>query len=133
MVGAAVTIYFKSFTCGVASFLTGVLIDVDHILDHFLNYGFRFRIKTFYYCCTRNKYGRLSLILHSYELVILLWALIFTLRLGSIWTAAAIGMTQHLILDHIRNIARGKVGWQPYFFLFRLKNRFMTDRIMKKR
>jgi len=133
VVGAAVAIYFKSFVCGAASFLAGVLVDIDHVLDYLINYGFRFRIKTFWYCSMRTKYGRLSLVLHSYELVILFWVLILAVRPGNIWTAAAVGMTQHLILDHIRNIRCGKMGWQPYFFLFRLKKGFATDRIMKKR
>ncbi|MDB4349526.1 hypothetical protein OAA99_01070 [Omnitrophica bacterium] len=132
IVGAAVTVYFKSLACGAASFLTGVFLDIDHILDYFWNCGVRFNIREFYDYCINVRYKRISLILHSYELLIVLWVLIIALGLGNIWKAIAIGATQHLVLDHMRNASTGRMNWRSYFLSFRIKNRFKTEKITKR-
>jgi hypothetical protein len=113
--------------------LTGVFIDIDHVIDYFLNRGSRFNPRDFYNCCMELKLQRLSLIFHSYELVAVLWIAIAAFSPGDIWKAAAIGYTQHIILDMARNMSVGKLEWRTYSFIFRMKNGFRTERITKKR
>lgn len=134
MIGTAVAFYFRSVTCGVVSFLAGVMIDIDHLFDYWMEYGFRrFTVKRFYTCSYRVRYDRLTLIFHSYELIIILWLMIGVFSLSNIWKAVAIGLTQHLLFDHFRNLFNGKLDRFGYFLTFRLKNKFKTDRIAKKR
>jgi len=113
--------------------LSGVFIDIDHVLDYFLNHGFTFTVRRFYDCCINTDYETLTLLFHSYELILVFWGVIFLFSLGAIWKAAAAGATIHLFLDHARNMSSGKMGVWTYFLVYRLMNRFQTERIVKKR
>lgn len=70
---------------------------------------------------------KVYLYLHSYELIIFLWLAIYIFKLPDIWTAIAIGMTQHLILDQITN----PVNRMGYFISYRIKNRFEKEAILQ--
>jgi len=129
IISIAVYAYFKSFACAAASFLTGVFLDVDHLLDCYINYGPQFKLEDLSRYCAEIRFKKLTLIFHSYELAALLWVFIFVFSLGDIWVAAAIGVTQHLIFDRLFNDKIGKLG---YFFTFRLINRFAKEAVAKQ-
>lgn len=71
---------------------------------------------------------KLYILLHSYEFIALLWVLIYTLSLSIAWKAAAIGFTQHLILDQLTN----PVNTYGYFLTYRIVNRFDTNKIINQ-
>lgn len=131
VIGAAVYLYFKSLACGIASFLTGVFLDVDHFIDCYINYGLMFDLRNFYSYCMQTKFDRLTLLFHSYELVIILWVAIFVFTLDDIWKAVAIGVTQHIIIDHFVNTRKRGFRKRGYFLIFRLINRFKKDRLVR--
>ncbi len=72
---------------------------------------------------------KMYLILHSYELIALLWIAIFVFSLPKIWTAAAIGMTQHLLLDSFTN----PLTSLAYFMTFRIYKGFRLKSIIKRK
>ncbi len=127
-ISALVWIYFKSFGCAAASFLSGILIDLDHLIDYYANHGFTLRVKTMYDTCRNIRFNKLYIILHSYELIVLLWILIYLLSLPNIWKAIAIGLTQHLILDQLTNPIR-RPG---YFIVYRIAHGFSKESIVHK-
>ncbi len=127
-ISALVWVFFKSFGCAVVSFLSGILIDSDHIIDYYANHGFTFKIKTMYYACVDIKLKKVYIILHSYELIALLWVLICLFSLSNIWKAFAIGLTQHLIIDQVTNPIK-KPG---YFLTYRIINGFKREHIINK-
>ncbi|MBL7069072.1 MAG: hypothetical protein ISS34_04370 [Candidatus Omnitrophica bacterium] len=129
IISIAVYAYFKSFACGAASFLTGVFLDVDHILDCYMNHGPRFKLEDLSRFCAEIRFKKLTLIFHSYELIAVLWISIYAFSLGNIWIAMAIGATQHLIFDRLFN---NKIGGLGYFFTFRLINGFAKEAIIKR-
>ena len=131
VIGAVVYIYFESVSCAIASFLTGVFLDLDHVADCYMNHGRSFRLRDLYTYCREVRFKRLSLVFHSYELILVFWVLIFVFSLGDIWKAAAIGATQHIFFDQLANIKHRKMDWRGYFLSFRLKNRFKKERIFK--
>lgn len=130
IISAAVYAYFRSFTCWAVSFLSGIFIDVDHILDYYLNYGWPFNVKNFRRFCNEVKFNRLTLFFHSYEVIALLWISIFAFSLGNVWIALAIGLTQHLVFDVLTN--RDKLKKRSYFLVFRMLNRFRKERIVRE-
>lgn len=132
VIGAAVYLYFKSLACGVTSFLAGVFVDIDHIIDYYLNYGQRADWKDFYRFCTEARLQKLTLVFHSYELLILLWVSIIVFSLGDIWKALAIGATQHVIFDQVSNIGRSQMDRRTYFLSFRLKKGFNKGKMRKQ-
>ena len=121
--------YFKSFGDAAVCFLAGVLIDLDHIIDYYLNYGFTVSIKKIYNCCEMMDLKKLYIVLHSYELIAFLWAAIYIFSLSKFWQAIALGLTQHIILDQLFNPIR-TFG---YLFTYRFFNAFDADRILTVR
>lgn len=114
-----------------ASFLAGVFLDVDHILDCYLNYGLGFKLKDIYHTCIEIRLKRIFLFFHSFELIILFWIFVAVFSPGNIWKGVAIGITQHLIFDQLTNIPLHNVDGRAYFFLFRLFNGFDKDKFVK--
>ncbi|MDP8230104.1 MAG: hypothetical protein P9L93_03270 [Candidatus Gorgyraea atricola] len=106
--------------------MAGVLIDADHYLDYAREHGISLNLKKVYNTCkTPTSFKRLTLILHSYEFVIILWALIFAFDLNIIWNYIAIGFTLHLLIDQVTNPVRSL----SYFFLFRALNSFKVEKV----
>jgi len=118
--------YFKSAGYAVISFLAGVLIDGDHLIDYYLNHGFTFNLKKIYRCCLAIDLKRIYLVLHSYELIFFLWAAIYIFSLSLFWQAIALGLTQHMILDQISN----PIKTFAYFFAYRAANNFKAAGIL---
>jgi len=128
IISAFVWIGFKSFGCAAASFMTGVLIDLDHLIDFYAGHRFTLSIKRIYCACLRIRFKKLYLLLHSYELVIILWIAIYAFSLSNIWKAVAIGMTQHIILDQITN----PINTFGYFMTYRILKGFSKELILQK-
>lgn len=127
VISALVGLFFKSFGCAAVSFITGVFIDLDHLFDYYISHRFTLNVKRIYCACRMIRFRRLFILLHSYELIALLWIAIYILSLSNIWKAAAIGLTQHMILDQIAN----PINKYGYFLTYRLMNRFKRDRIIR--
>jgi hypothetical protein len=108
--------------------VTGIVIDADHFIDYYADRGFTLNIRDIYDACSAVTLKKLYLILHSYELAILLWAAVILIPLGSFWAAAAIGLTQHLIFDTITN----RVVPFAYFFTYRLRKGFKKDLLIQE-
>jgi hypothetical protein len=114
---------FRSFPAAVASFLTGTLIDLDHYIDFFANHHFTLSLKKVYEASEASDFTKLYLVCHSYEMVIILWALIAVFSLGAVWKGIAIGLTQHMILDQLTN----PMTFSGYFLIYRAVNGFKKE------
>lgn len=110
------------------SLAAGVLIDIDHVFDYYLQEGVTLRLKDMYAWCDENKFKLIFLFFHSVELVALLWLVIMRFRLGLFWAAAAVGFTQHLLLDIIFN----PIYSYSYFLSYRIARGFKKEHLMKK-
>ena len=97
------------------SFLGGVFIDLDHLLDYIIQFGFRLDWRHFFRSFYERQYDRIYILLHGWE-----WAAALGLAgaaLGNPWLlGAAIGFTQHLLLDQATNGGHAAV----YSLLWRL-------------
>lgn len=130
VISGGVLYYFNSWTAALASFLTGVFIDIDHILDYYVNYGINLDIRRFFDVCYSIGFRKLFLFLHSFELVAGLWFFVLLLNPGTIWTGAAIGITQHLFLDQLGNNRTGCKKFR-YFLLYRLRHSFSRSAVIE--
>ncbi len=118
-------VVFKSWKVSLSSFLSGVLIDCDHVLDYYCGLKQRFRLKELFNACHYKELLLRILILHSWELLFLLYIYVFFTG-SNLWIVGiVIGFTQHVVLDQIFN----SPGRLTYFFLWRLKNGFNTKRM----
>ncbi|MFH1552857.1 MAG: hypothetical protein ABID83_04385 [Candidatus Omnitrophota bacterium] len=93
--------FFRRLTLGwawpVLGFTGGVLIDLDHFIDYFFYYGWRFDLGDFFNHRYKDS-GRCYIIFHSWELLIALWVF----SAGVLWiTPVVTGMTVHVLTDYL--------------------------------
>lgn len=125
--GLLVWLYFKSLPAAIISFLTGTLIDFDHYFDYYANHHFTLSLRKVYCASLATDFKQLYLLLHSYELVLALWAAIGIFSLGAAWKGAAIGLTLHIILDQFTNPIR----LPGYFLAYRIAKGFKKESISR--
>ena len=101
VVTIALSLYFYELTNGwswpILSVVGGILIDIDHFIDYFLHFGFRFNLMSF----LRHEYqasGKCYVFFHSWEILLILWVL--AIGLQSV-TPLAVGMTGHMLVDGV--------------------------------
>ncbi len=132
--GAAVGFFTESLFAGLLCFLTGIFVDIDHIIDYIIHYGLKaFNFKEAYRCC-RNMANpeeeggirKLYLFFHAAEFAILLWVG-FTFFRNIYLLSIALGYTGHIILD----VAANRIKPSAYFITLRIKNKFSTIKFMR--
>lgn len=110
---------------------SGVLIDLDHVLDFCLLSGEKFSARRFMDWCVKMEWDRIFLFLHSVELF-LLYALFVYFYRSDVATGILLGTGVHLALDQIfnRDMDRDYVlSRYFYFFVFRAGRGFRRDGI----
>jgi hypothetical protein len=113
-------------------FLGGFLIDVDHYLDYLVVEKQRsldpIRFLRYYLEC---KLKRAVLILHSYELMAVLW-LVASLTANPLLIGYLLGAMMHLALDIYFNGQQVlKRPFHFYSFFYRRRNRFLASRMIE--
>jgi hypothetical protein len=111
-IGALLLIVFKKIQLSIASFLTGVLLDLDHIFDYYMNQELRekagylrhpqklLEFLSHYYQERKPTY-RLYKPLHSLELLILM-PILYILGLWNVITVGIfIGFATHMVMDFL--------------------------------
>lgn len=134
--GAVVGFFAQSVPAGLLCFFSGVLIDIDHLIEYVIHFGIKnLNLKKIYQTCAkmakRKEEGgvkKLYLLLHAGEIAILLWAG-FVLFRNIYLLSIALGYTGHLILDVAHNALK---PW-AYFLSLRIKNGFNTTKLASLR
>lgn len=127
----AAAIYVKTGSVAMAgaALLSGIFLDIDHIIDFFIFSGERFSIRGFTSWCYEGRWNRLILIFHSYELYVLFGLLVYHYPnpvLLSIFGSVGV----HLLLDQAGNrylIKAFAISPWFYFFTFRAWGGFYKD------
>ena len=114
---------FRSWGMAAACLLSGVFIDLDHILDYLREHGRPFDVKEFFHVCHERKFSQGVLVLHGWEWAAAGAALAWAYHWEPWLAGLAIGLGQHLVLDQLAN---GVSPW-GYFFLWRFKNGFAFE------
>lgn len=116
-----------ALTAGLAA--GGFLIDVDHVVDYVLVERQRdLRPSSFLKYYLDGKARRVVLVLHSYELLVLLAALAWVTRVECLW-GWVFGMMLHLPLDIIFNGKFASGGLVHFYsFLVRARAGFLSER-----
>lgn len=113
-------IFFKSWKLAALGFLSGILIDLDHLIDYFLVYRTNFKPEKFFNGYQFIESKKSYVFLHGWEWIIVM--LLIGFFAGSIRPAIAIGigMFGHLAVDQILSFKN-----EPLFY-------FLTYRFIKK-
>ncbi len=122
--GVILSMLVSSYQSGIACFLSGVLIDIDHHLEYYMAKGkFPFKYTDLVNFCVNERKQKIYLFLHSYEILFILWWVIYLFSLRGIVLGIAVGMSIHILCDQIVNPLR----FPFYFIFFRIKHRFNSD------
>lgn len=104
----------QSVPMAIASFISGVLIDLDHVFDFLVFSKEKFSIKGFFSWCYDTKWERVTLLFHSYELYLALGIIVYFYP-NKILIGVLFGSGLHLILDQIGNRIHGR--YPMFYFL----------------
>ena len=123
--------YSHSFSGFLWFLIAGILVDGDHYIDYVRERGLSFNFKKVYNTCKYDymDFKKMTLVLHSYELLALLWLVVFLFHLNIAWRYAAISFSLHLFIDQFSNPGLPLA----YFLLFRIVNKFETKKIFRDR
>jgi hypothetical protein len=128
-VSAVFAIWARSWGAVVACFLSGIFIDLDHHLDYFIaKREIPFSYKKLVAFLKSDGYLKIYLVLHSYEVLFLIWACIFLFDLNVVWVGIAVGATAHVFCDEFANPLKPLC----YFLTYRAINRFEPKSFFKK-
>ncbi|MBN2120855.1 MAG: hypothetical protein JW734_07370 [Candidatus Omnitrophica bacterium] len=118
VIGAVLIYFFYKNPFYILSFFIGsIFIDLDHFIDYFLYYGFRFNLRKFVgveYLAS----GKVYMFIHSWEILIILLSVSLIFRLDYLFFFS-IGMSIHLLIDTFHEI-------RPLFYsiFFRMHKKF---------
>jgi hypothetical protein len=119
---------FKSWGLAIASFVSGVFIDFDHVIDYVLIHGIRFRTSEFFDYFHEEKHQKVFLIFHSWEFFVILCIAVKLTDWNPWMTGFLIGYVIHMIFDIIFNAPR----LMGLSFLVRYRKRFDAEVIYPK-
>ena len=134
LIGLNISLIIESASVGILCFLSGILPDIDHILEYTIHHGYRkLSYKNVVLACQQTKtqegeyqFKKLYLILHSIEACIFLWYLLWYTKSIHLF-GIALGYTTHLVLDQYGN----QLNWHSYFIISRLIHGFNTEKLKK--
>ncbi|MBP7831028.1 MAG: metal-dependent hydrolase [Kiritimatiellae bacterium] len=109
----------------IGSFLVaGVLLDLDHWVDYWAEYGRRFDVRHFFESVSHKEFRKAFLFLHAWEWVALCGLLAWWRNWNPWLSGLTLGWGLHLLLDQLCNSTR---PW-TYFLLWRAFGRFEYKR-----
>ena len=125
LIAGVLYLFFKSWSMALSCFISGILIDIDHIYDYLREYGMPFMVKKFFTEVYSDNIPRLTLIFHSWELVLLIGIIAWVYN-GNPWFAGIfVGLGQHIVLDKLNNGER----LRSYSFIWRWKKQFEFEAV----
>jgi len=102
------------------AFLTGIFLDLDHVLDGYLECGLKYNPFHTISRCQNGAIKKSYIFLHSYEVIAVYSAMVLILDKWGVWYGIAVGAAIHLILDRLINACYPNT----YFLTYRYKQRF---------
>lgn len=100
----------------ISGFLSGILIDIDHVFDFLVFSKDKISIKNLFSWCNEGKWEKIIHICHSYEFYLLLCVITYYSP-NNIQTGILFGGGLHLILDQIGNCyLKNKFRLSPWFY-----------------
>lgn len=119
--GGSLWLLSDSFAAGASCFLTGLLLDVDHLVDYLLHHPRANTLADLVDVCENCRLLRVVLPLHSWELLLLVPPALGLFPGQQVLVAGiALGLATHLLADQLSNPVTGRA----YFLIHRWRNGF---------
>ena len=118
--GGSLWLGLDSLAAGAACFLSGLLLDLDHLVDYLLHRPRKNTFLDLVDVCENCRLERVVLPLHSWELLPLAAALALVPGQGALAAGLLAGLATHLGADQLVNPVTGRA----YFLIHRWRNGF---------
>ncbi len=115
----------RSTAAALASLITGILTDLDHIIDYCLTHGLSFNIPHFFKSFSSGHYKHIFLLFHGWEHLAVLAVAAWLLNWNPWLLGLTIGYAQHLAGDQLFNPGAPL----KYSIVWRWKNGFLFSRL----
>ena len=116
---------FGKYSLSLVAFFAGILIDIDHYFEGLIYNRFKINwIFNTYPHTFWQKYGRMTILFHSWELLFLILVLGEIFNLEPLAIAVVVPCILHLSLDNLIYSGFRKMPVLQYFFIFRLYHKF---------
>lgn len=116
--------YKKLLLSFLAALIGGFFVDLDHLIDYWLAFGWDFNLKYFLKGYQFLVSDKIYVPLHGWEWVIVLPAISFVLKrytiIAALCLAFAFGLATHLVIDTFVNDMKP----QSYFISYRILHKF---------
>lgn len=119
---------FKSWGLAAACFISGIFIDLDHIIDVVREHGWSVKIKEFFQICHTSQFNRIFLLWHGWEWLVICAIAAWATEWNPWMNGTLIGLTSHMILDSYHNTLK----LRSYSLIWRWKNGFIFDIVFPK-
>jgi hypothetical protein len=116
---------FKSWGLSLSCCLSGIFIDIDHVIDYFREKGWTLSIREFFRAFHECQFERIVLLCHGWEWIVLCGIASWLTDWNPWITGTFLGISQHIVIDAATNSSDVK----PYSLLWRWKNNFHFDTI----
>ncbi len=113
----------------ISAFISGVLIDLDHVVDYLFFANDKFTVRNFFTWYHKNLWDRFAVVLHSWELMFLLTVLSCLFQ-HPVIIGIASGACLHMLMDQIANSRTVPLHRFFYFFAFRMSKGFQRKLIL---
>jgi len=115
----------KSWPMSIACLISGILVDLDHVLDYIVEFGPKPDLKNFLSSFPEGRYHRIFILLHAWE-----WVVIGTVAVWLTgwqpWAVGALaGYVLHMVFDQFVNHPD---SW-GYFLLWRSRHTFVAKHV----
>ncbi len=119
---------FKSWELSITSFIAGILIDIDHVIDYFIEHGLRSNLKEFLPYFYKEKHRKITLLFHGWEWLFCLGAAAILTEFNPYVTGVLIGYGHHIAFDYFYN----KTSVWTYSLIWRWKKNFDSQTIFPR-
>ena len=130
IVSGILYVLFKSWSLTIASFLSGIFLDLDHYVDYVFECGSLFHMKNFFHCIYEEKLKKIYLILHGWEWSIVLIIMGWMLDWNNWVVGVMIGYWHHMVLDALFNTNWPILG---YSLLWRWEKKFVSELVRPRK
>jgi len=127
VIAAVLYLIFKSWALSLSCLISGIFIDLDHVIDYIREHGLTLNASKFSHNFHSGQFDKMYLIFHGWECLLVL-AFISWLYDWNPWiTGVLIGFSQHILLDAFNNTR----NFQSYSLLWRWKKGFKYGSVFK--
>lgn len=121
--------YYVSSWPLITSLVSGVAVDLDHLIDYYLAFGWSFNFYYFQGGLEFLKSNKMYTFFHGWEYVILfvaLWLIFKNITAKTVFLSLALGLFFHLAAD----VAIDKVPVKSYSIIYKAKNNFDIEKLV---